>query len=97
MKPLYSVCPASHRGTQRVEPLHEPRDPGLPFGIALSNRYQYPDAPHPLTLLRARRERPRSRRPTEQRNELAPPHSITYSPASGRTTRLRKSRKLAGS
>ncbi len=24
MKPLYPVCPASHRGTQRVEPLHEP-------------------------------------------------------------------------
>ena len=30
-------------------------------------------------LLRARRERPRCRRATEQRDELAPPHSITSS------------------
>ena len=30
-------------------------------------------------LLRARRERPRGRRAAEQRDELAPPHSITSS------------------
>ena len=33
----------------------------------------------PLGLLRARRERPRRRRTADQRDELAPPHSITSS------------------
>ena len=32
---------------------------------------QHPNAPHPLALLRARRERPRRRRAAEQRDELA--------------------------
>src|SRR5262249_24788753 len=40
--------------------------------------HEHADASHPLRLLRARRERPR-RRAAEQRNELAPPHSITSS------------------
>src|SRR5262245_23678520 len=38
------------------------------------------DPPHPLTLLRARRERPRRCRAAEQTDEVAPPHhSITSS------------------
>src|SRR5262249_6234280 len=39
-------------------------------------------------LLRARRERPRRRRAAEERDELAPPHSITSSarPANGSGT-----------
>jgi len=38
------------------------------------------DAPHPLALLRPRRERPRNRSTAEHRDELAPPdHSITSS------------------
>src|SRR5215510_2291019 len=40
---------------------------------------QHADTAHPLALLRARRERPRGRRTAEQRDELAPPHSITSS------------------
>jgi len=36
-------------------------------------------APYSLALLRARRERPRSRRAGEQRDELSPHHSITSS------------------
>jgi hypothetical protein len=32
---------------------------------------EHADAPHPLALLRARRERPRSRRAAEKRDELA--------------------------
>src|SRR5215467_9088002 len=36
------------------------------------------DAPHPLALLRARRERPRCSA-AEQRDEVAPSHSITSS------------------
>ena len=37
------------------------------------------DAPHPLALLRARRERPRGCRAAEQRDEVAALHSITSS------------------
>jgi hypothetical protein len=39
-------------------------------------RHQYADPPHPLGLLRARCERP-YRCAAEQRDELAPLHSIT--------------------
>jgi hypothetical protein len=38
---------------------------------------QHADAPHPIALLRACRERPRRRRAAEKRYELAPLHSIT--------------------
>ena len=37
--------------------------------------HEHADAPHPLALLRARRQRPR-RRAAEQRDELAPPHGL---------------------
>jgi hypothetical protein len=40
---------------------------------------EHADTPHPLALLRARRERPRGGRAAEQRDELATPHSITSS------------------
>src|SRR5215831_12409831 len=40
---------------------------------------EHADAPHPLRLLRARRERPRHRCAAEQRYELAALHSITSS------------------
>src|SRR5262245_46420070 len=48
------------------------------FRIALRPAHQYADAPHPLTLLRARRQRPGDCT-AEQRDERAPPHSITSS------------------
>ena len=41
--------------------------------------HEHADAPHPLALLRPRRDRPRRRRAAEQRDELAPFHSITSS------------------
>src|SRR5262245_36262273 len=45
-----------------------------------SRRHAAEDADDQLVgLLRARRERPRGRRAAEQRDELAPPHSITSS------------------
>jgi hypothetical protein len=40
-------------------------------------RNQHANAAHLLALLRPRRERPRRRRATEQRDELAPIHSMT--------------------
>ena len=35
---------------------------------------EHAEAPHPLALLRVRRERPRRRRAAEQRDEMAPSH-----------------------
>ena len=42
------------------------------FRIVRGECHEHADAPHPLGLLRARRERPRRRRAAEQRDELAP-------------------------
>ena len=47
----------------------------LTFRIVRGCGQEDADAPHPLGLLRARRERPR-RRAAEQRDELAPPHVL---------------------
>jgi hypothetical protein len=49
---------------------------------------QHADTPHPLGLLRARRERPRDRRAAEQRDELAASyveHEATSPPWTGGT------------
>src|SRR5258708_7888856 len=63
--------------SQLAERLCERGVPGLPLGIVRGDIREHADAPH--ALLRARRERPRDRRAAEQRDELAPPHSITSS------------------
>src|SRR5262245_49495218 len=61
---------------QRVE---ERCNAHLTFAISLWVDDQHADAPRPLRLLRARRDRP-SRRAAEQRDEVAAPHhSITSS------------------
>ena len=46
--------------------------PGLCFRVALGIAHQHADPPHALGLLRARGERPRSRRAAKKRDELAP-------------------------
>ena len=53
--------------TQHFECLPERRDIGLRIRIALRERHQQADASHALSLLRARRERPRGRRTAERR------------------------------
>src|SRR5262249_49734375 len=61
-------------------PLPECGGKGLSFLVALDMHHQQPDPPHALALLRPRRERPRSCRAAQQRDELAPAaHSITSS------------------
>jgi hypothetical protein len=65
----------------------ERRDIGLSFPVALSIPHQHANAPHPLALLRARRERPRGRA-AEKHDELAAVHSIT-SPAAACNVRDR--------
>src|SRR5262249_9156193 len=71
---------AAHRPTELLQPLQERCEASLVVGIVRIPRHEHTDPPHPLALLRARRERPR-RRAAEQRDELAPFHSITSSAA----------------
>ena len=59
---------------QLLQPLQERRDAGLSFRIVRGRGHQHANAPHPLGLLRARRERPR-RCAAQQANELTPSHS----------------------
>src|SRR5262245_29486352 len=72
---------------ERLETLAKCNDPSQHFGIVLGVWMQECDAPHALALLRARRERPRHSA-AEQRDEVAPFHSITSS------ARRRKSRLI---
>src|SRR5262245_60223066 len=59
----------------------ERRHAGLSFRIVRSEVHEHTDASHAPGLLRSRRERPRTCRAAEQRDELAPLHSITSSAA----------------
>src|SRR6266511_1176784 len=61
-----------------LQPLQERCKAGLSFRIVRGRAHEHADAPHPLALLRARRERPRSRA-ADKRDELAALHSITSS------------------
>jgi hypothetical protein len=45
--------------SQPTETLREHRNSGLYLRVVRSERHEHADAPHPLALLRARRERPR--------------------------------------
>src|SRR6516164_3956033 len=62
-----------------LEFLPESRDVCLCFRVALRIAHQCSDPPHPVSLLRARRERPCRGASAEQGDELAPLHSITSS------------------
>src|SRR6516165_8205481 len=68
---------AAFRPSTLFQPLPECRKASLACRIVLGERDEHADAPHPL-LLCARRERPRGRA-AEQRDEVAPRHSITSS------------------
>ena len=43
-------------------------------GSSAAAAHEHADAPHPLGLLRARGERPRSRRAAENADKFPPPH-----------------------
>jgi hypothetical protein len=47
---------------------------GLCLRIVFAVRHQHANPPHPLLLLRARRERPRCRRSAKKGDECAPFH-----------------------
>ena len=57
--------------SERLKSLLKGHHTRLCLRIVLGNAMQEHDAPHPLALLRARRQRPRRRRTAEQRDELA--------------------------
>jgi hypothetical protein len=61
------------------EALPKSRQALLGFRIVLGKGDQRADAPHPVYLLRACRHWPRRRRGAQERNDLAPLHSITSS------------------
>src|SRR5262245_21626442 len=65
---------ASFRPTHVLQRFPERRNAGLSLRIALGKAHQYTDPPHPVRLLRARRERPRRRGAGEQRYDLATVH-----------------------
>src|SRR5262249_28777615 len=56
----------------------------LSFSIMSGEWGEHADAPHALALLRPHRKRPRRRRSAEQRDELAPLHSMTSSARASR-------------
>jgi hypothetical protein len=60
--------------TQLPERLPKRGNAGLSFRIAFRKIHQHANAPHPLALLRPRRERPSRCRASEKRDELAPSH-----------------------
>src|SRR5262249_42937102 len=64
---------------QQRQSLQECPDAGQKYHIIRSCVQEHTDAPHPLGLLRAGRERPRGCRTAEQCHERAAPHSITSS------------------
>jgi hypothetical protein len=59
------------RPTKLLKSLTKSREALLHLGIILGEANQHGDAPHPLRLLRTRRERP-CRRAAEERDERAP-------------------------
>src|SRR5262245_11907887 len=63
--------------SKRFKSLLDDRDTTLRFWITFGEHQEHADPPHPLRLLRARRERPCRNRAAKQRHELASFHSIT--------------------
>jgi hypothetical protein len=65
---------------QVAQSLLKGSDPQSRLWIIGGERHEHADVPHPLRLLRPRRERPCSHRAAEQRDELAPMSLIEWRP-----------------
>jgi hypothetical protein len=57
--------------------VHKPGEEAFSLWIAFCVTYEHADAPHPIARLRAHRERPRSRRAADERDELTPLHVLS--------------------
>src|SRR5262249_16881441 len=77
-KALVELDVAPFGPAQLLWRLPQHRIAGLSVYVGFENACNHGDAPHPLALLRTCRHRPR-RRATDERDELASPHSITSS------------------
>jgi hypothetical protein len=75
--PIIDPDIAALRPPELLEPLQERGDADLSFPVALGIPHHHADAPHPLGLLRARRERPCDDRAANKRDEFASFHRIT--------------------
>src|SRR5215471_17012572 len=71
---VVAVCPA-----QLLQALLQRCHSGLSFPI-VGHSHQQPDAPHPLALLRARRERPRGSRAAECGQQFPPSDGDCHTP-----------------
>ena len=63
---------AAFAPAQLLQTSQKRRDFDACLRIALGNLNEHADAPHPLALLRPRREWPRDRRASEERDEFSP-------------------------
>src|SRR5262249_27923469 len=81
--------------SQLAERLCERGVPGLSLGVVCGEIREHADAPHPLALLRVRRERPAGRSTAKQRDERAAVHSITSSARASSIGEISRPRALA--
>src|SRR5262249_38234967 len=81
--------------TRFLQTLRKRREAGSSLRIVRRHAHQDADTPHPLRLLRARRERPRDSRAAESQDELAPPHSINSSARSSNESGIVSASALA--
>jgi len=73
--PFVDLQIAAYLPAELFKPLIKRDQPALGLRI-IPDAHQDADASRSLSLLRARRERPRSRRSGKKRDELAPPHGL---------------------
>jgi hypothetical protein len=71
---IVDVQISTNRPTKFLQALYKRRSATLHLGVVGTGVREYTNSPHPVALLRARRERPRSRRAADERDELAPFH-----------------------
>ena len=91
----YSICTLRPAPSPIVKCLHKCFDVTLRFRIVFGHCHQHADAPHPLALLRLRRERPRAAAPPSSVMNSRRSHSITSSARASSVDGTSRSSNLA--